>query len=191
MSNNQNFNNRLSDYVEVNVRIQKFWEKHPQGRIETHILKWTDDGLIVVEAFVYRDASDEKPTANGHAQEREGSSQVNKTSALENCETSAVGRALANAGFEIKKSVASREEVANATHQQVQPQSKLKNVQGLATPEQKNQVGVLLKKIGMTKPEFNEILLALDIANYSELTQDQWKRLVDNIATYDRKEAAQ
>ena len=108
--------NALKDYVEVNVRIMKFYEKYPNGRILTDIVSW-QDGVIVMKATVYRDETD-VIAATGHAYEKEGSSFINKTSALENCETSACGRALAMLGFEIKKSVASREEVANAQLQQ-------------------------------------------------------------------------
>ena len=108
--------NALKDYVEVNVRIMKFYEKYPEGRIITELVKWEDD-TIVMKATAYRDDKD-IPASTGYAYEKEGSSFINKTSALENCETSAVGRCLAILGFEIKKSVASREEVANAQLQQ-------------------------------------------------------------------------
>lgn len=110
----------LASYVEVNVRIAKFWEKFPNGRIATEIYSWKD-GVVVVKAAAYRDITDEHPAATGFAYEKEGAGMVNKTSALENGETSAVGRALAILGFEIKKSVASKEEVANAMQQQKQP----------------------------------------------------------------------
>lgn len=106
----------LKDYVEVNVRIMKFYEKYPEGRILTEIVKWENE-VIVMKATAYRDNS-EVPASTGYAYEKEGSSFINKTSVLENCETSAVGRALAILGFEIKKSVASKEEVANAQLQQ-------------------------------------------------------------------------
>ncbi len=102
----------LKDYVEVNIRIMKFYEKYPEGRILTEIVSWENE-VIVMKATVYR-GSEEVIAATGFAYEKEGSNFINKTSALENCETSAVGRALAILGFEIKKSVASYEEVANA-----------------------------------------------------------------------------
>lgn len=110
----------LASYVEVNVRIGKFWDKHPNGRLATQIYSWLD-GVVVVKAEAYRNIDDAVPAATGFAYERENSSYINKTSALENAETSAVGRALAILGFEIKKSVASKEEVANAMQQQKQP----------------------------------------------------------------------
>lgn len=103
----------LKDYVEVNVRVERFYEKYPNGRIITEIISW-ENGIVVMKASVYRDMADQVPSATGHAYEKEGSTFINKTSALENCETSAVGRALAMLGFEIKKSIASKEEVENA-----------------------------------------------------------------------------
>ena len=109
----------LKDYVEVNKRIELFWQKYPNGRIETDIKSWID-GVIVMVARVWKDGTDQQASATGHAYEKEGSTYINKTSALENCETSAVGRALAILGFEIKKSVASKEEVENAVAQQDQ-----------------------------------------------------------------------
>jgi hypothetical protein len=106
----------LSNYVEVNVRVEKFWELYPHGRIITKIVSF-ENGTIVMKASIYKDAEDLRPDATGHAYEKENGSFINKTSAIENCETSAVGRALGIMGFEIKKSIASKEEVANAVHQ--------------------------------------------------------------------------
>lgn len=114
-------NDALKDYVEVNVRIERFYQKYPNGRINTNIQS-LDNGVVIMRADVFREAADQVPAATGHAYEKEGSSYINRTSYIENCETSAVGRALAILGFEIKKSVASKEEVANAKHQQQQSQ---------------------------------------------------------------------
>lgn len=102
----------LENYVEVNVRIEKFYEKYPEGSIQTEITH-LDDTKVIIKAYAYRDREDTKP-ATGHAMEKEGSSFINKTSHIENCETSAVGRALALLGFEVKKNIASKEEVENA-----------------------------------------------------------------------------
>jgi hypothetical protein len=105
-----NFN--LDEYIGVNERIEKFYEKYPEGSLQTEIVS-NANGEVIIKAYAYRNSEDKHPTT-GHAMEKEGSSFINKTSHIENCETSAVGRALAMMGFEIKKSVASREEVANA-----------------------------------------------------------------------------
>ena len=80
--------------------------------------------VAIIKAYAYRDREDTRP-ATGHAYEKENSSFINKTSYIENCETSAVGRALAMLGFEIKKSIASKEEVENAKLQQQPAQPKI------------------------------------------------------------------
>ena len=103
----------LADYVPVSERLETFWEEYPNGRIDTAVVS-NAGGKVVIKASVYRDAADPHPTATGHAHEVEGQGLVNQTSALENCETSAVGRALALMGYEIKRGIASREEMAAA-----------------------------------------------------------------------------
>lgn len=100
----------LKDYETVETRIARFWEAHPQGRIATDLIAYGQQ--FIVKAEVFRDSNDSVPYASGYAEEMVGSSPVNKTSALENCETSAIGRALANGGFATKGKRASREEMA-------------------------------------------------------------------------------
>lgn len=109
----------LKDYVEVNQRVIEFWQKYPNGRIHTEILSW-ENGVIVIKASGYRDIADVNPFSIGHAYEKEGAGMINATSALENGETSAVGRMLGLGGFSAKKSIASKEEVENAIAQQEQ-----------------------------------------------------------------------
>ncbi len=105
----------LDDYVTVNTRIAGFYEKWPDGAIRTVLLSEPCAKTVVFRAEAYRDYHDvENPVSVGHAHEIEGVGMVNQTSAMENCETSAVGRALAMAGFEVTKGVASREEMAAA-----------------------------------------------------------------------------
>jgi len=100
----------LEDYETVEDRLVKFWDKFPSGRVETTLIDRTENQFIVV-ASIYREATDEMPFSMGMAQEVIGVGMVNKTSALENCETSAVGRALANGGFATRGKRASREEM--------------------------------------------------------------------------------
>ena len=103
------------EYAEVNQRIKAFRMVYPQGDIKTSLIT-LNDGICIMEANIYDDAG--KHLASGTAYEKENSSFINKTSYIENCETSAVGRALGMAGFGIDTSVASFEEVANAIQQQ-------------------------------------------------------------------------
>lgn len=108
-----------NDYEDVDTRLHRFYERHPMGRIITTLEDATEDRFIVCAA-VYRSDQDERPAATGYAQEVVGSSPVNRTSALENCETSAVGRALANLGLSPKGARPSREEMTKARKQEEQ-----------------------------------------------------------------------
>ena len=102
------------EYAEVNQRIKAFRMLYPEGTIETDLLS-NENGVCIFKASVW---NGEVLLGEGTAYEKEGSSFINKTSYIENCETSAVGRALGMAGFGIDTSVASFEEVANAIQQQ-------------------------------------------------------------------------
>ena len=103
------------DYAEVPQRIKAFRSLFPNGAIETSIIS-NDNQMVVMKATV-RD-EEGHVLGEGHAYEKESSSFINKTSYIENCETSAVGRALGMCGFGIDTSVASYEEVANAINNQ-------------------------------------------------------------------------
>lgn len=102
---------KVGDYVEVNQRIKAFRQVYPTGTISTEILS-LDNGVVMMKATILDD--DGKTLATGLAYEKESSSFINKTSFIENCETSAIGRALGFCGFGIDSSVASAEEVENA-----------------------------------------------------------------------------
>jgi hypothetical protein len=105
-------NDRFEDYVPVAERLEKFYERFPDGRVITHIIEHNlESGFVLMRAEVYRSPDDAQPAATGHAFEVRGESYVNKTSYIENCETGAVGRALALLGFEVKRGIASREEL--------------------------------------------------------------------------------
>lgn len=101
-------------YAEVNQRIKAFRMLYPEGFIETELLQM-QDGIVTMSAKAgyYKDGQ-KIVLATGTAQEKESSSYINKTSYVENCETSAVGRALGMMGIGIDASIASAEEVENA-----------------------------------------------------------------------------
>lgn len=123
------------DYSEVNQRIKAFRMVYPSGTIETKMIS-NADGVCIFKAYIYGEPYQYKNQtadnvvvdtmhrgellATGTAYEKENSTFINKTSYIENCETSAVGRALGMAGFGIDTSVASAEEVQNAMENQKQ-----------------------------------------------------------------------
>lgn len=106
------------EYAEVNQRVLAFWELFPTGRIITKLI--SDNGeRCDFECAVYAKEEDERPVATGHAfEEKKG--MINSTSYIENCETSAVGRALGMLGIGATNALASTEEVKNAVAQQQQ-----------------------------------------------------------------------
>jgi hypothetical protein len=100
----------LDDYETVEERLVKFWKDYKDGQIHTKLLE-SSAGRFIVEASIYRTEADARPWTTGLAEETIQGRGVNATSALENCETSAIGRALANAGYATKGKRASREEM--------------------------------------------------------------------------------
>ncbi len=108
----QSRGNPIQDYVTVAERIEKFYERYPEGRIITNIIEHdAERGFILMRTEVYRHPEDTLPAATGHAYEYRDAGYVQKTSYIEVCETSACGRALALCGFEVKRGIASREEL--------------------------------------------------------------------------------
>ena len=107
----------LDDYETVEERLVKYWKDHPDGQIHTEILEHTASRFIV-KASIFRTEADARPWTTGVAEETIQGRGVNATSALENCETSAIGRALANAGYATKGKRASREEMSKVAAKQ-------------------------------------------------------------------------
>ena len=108
----------LDNYETVEDRLKKFWSDNPNGRIETHVAKTNDEGtMVIVKALVYKDFDDEKAVASGYAQEFKGQGGfANNEAWLENCETSAIGRALANWKYQgSDKARPSREEMSKTS----------------------------------------------------------------------------
>ena len=144
------------DYAEVNQRIKAFRMVYPDGFIEPRLIS-DSDGVCTFKAEVgfYKDTDNgARPIVLGvgHAQEKEDSSFINKTSYIENCETSAVGRALGMAGFGIDTSVASADEVQTAIENQNKDEELTpvlipteEDAQSVATEEQVAQIEKLCK----------------------------------------------
>jgi hypothetical protein len=114
MSNSGIVNIRGKEYQTVALRVQKFREAHPEWELSTEIIE-ANEKFVIMQARIYN--YEGKCIATGHAEEFRAASQINSTSALENAETSAIGRALAAAGWGGTE-FASANEVQNAIHQQ-------------------------------------------------------------------------
>ena len=153
------------EYVEVNERVKHFREDYPDWCIETEMLS-NDDGVCVFKATI----KDENGVAKavGHAYEKESSSFINKTSYIENCETSAVGRALGMAGFGIDTSVASYEEVGNAIANQEANK-----------PITKGQVKCLVKLAEAKGSDLSEICDYFGVGTLEEMTAEEYGKCLD------------
>lgn len=158
-------------YGEVTERIKAFRYVYPQGTIETELL--SNDGEIgkrtcIFRAKVYNEQG--YLLGSGTAYEQEGNSYINKTSYIENCETSAVGRALSMAGFSIGTTVMSYEEISNADLQQelLQPitEVNLKVLQGL------------IKQCDEKKIAYQNILTENSITDLKELNKGQYGKIL-------------
>ena len=110
----------LEDYETVEERLVKFWKDNPDGRIDTTLVESTLQRFIV-KASVFRTEVDAQAWTTGYAEETVSTRGVNSTSALENCETSAIGRALANAGYVTKGKRPSREEMSKVKASEPKP----------------------------------------------------------------------
>lgn len=129
------------DYAEVNQRIKAFRMVYPNGSITTEIVSLVD-GVVTMKTTIKDNEGNVLST--GYAYEKENSTFINKTSFIENCETSAVGRALGMCGFGIDTSVASAEEVRNAIENQKpnnnQPKDETKPQQNKQTKPHKDEL---------------------------------------------------
>ena len=141
------------EYAQVNERIKAFRYLFPTGTIETELISNTN-GVAVFKAVV---RIGETVLGVGHAYEKEGSSFINKTSYIENCETSAVGRALGMAGFGIDTSVASAEEVQTAILNQEQKCEEC-GQEIMDTVIKGGNIWPAAKIIGYSQRRFNRIL---------------------------------
>ena len=154
------------DYAEVNQRIKAFRMLYPNGSIQTSIVS-IENGICVIKATVFDEEG--KIIGTGHAYEKEGSTFINKTSYIENCETSAVGRALGMCGIGIDTSVASYEEVQNAIMQQ-----ESEKVQKSLIDQPKKTVLInTIKKKGV---EVEKVLDRYGLKSVDDMTMEEWMK---------------
>lgn len=133
------------EYAEVNQRVKAFRMVYPEGFILTEMLS-NENGVCVFKATV---GNGNETFATGTAFEKEESSYINKTSYIENCETSAVGRALGMCGFGIDTSICSAEELTNAINNQTERKASPKQVEVLAKMYTGENLTKLLQKNGV------------------------------------------
>ena len=198
----------LDNYETVEDRLVKFWHDHPDGRIATMMEDITaDKSMVVFRCDVYFHADDHKAKASGYAEETRNSSPVNKTSFVENCETSAIGRALANCGYAAKGSRPSREEMEKVQRApQVDPQHELtptqvasmfkgseqisnvpkpapaiKNPGASASPKQVGLIKSIIRGQGMTEAEGNEyagVVVGRAITSLNDISMGEASQLI-------------
>ena len=166
----------LDNYAPVADRLALFWADNPNGRIVTEII--VDDGTrIVFRAAVYRALEDDRPVATGYAEEIRGSSNVNRTSALENAETSAVGRCLSNWKYQASTERPSREEMTKVARYEGHTTPNTMSPRSAGEPPSQKQLG-MLKALGSTarpatKREASELIDKLKNGVATGLTMAQ------------------
>lgn len=161
------------EYAEVNQRIKAFRQVYPTGAILTDMLS-NENGVCVFKATCgYYEDSSFNVLGTGTAYEKESSSYINKTSYIENCETSAVGRALGMCGFGIDTSVASAEEVQNAINNQGEDEPK---AEPKATP---NQIAVLKK--AYVGANLTKLLEANNLATIEDMSLTKASEIISKL----------
>ena len=163
-----NFN--LNDYETVESRLNRYAKDFPDFRVKTEIVKYSEN-TILIQAWVYKDAAQQELNlfhGSGLAEETRGDGFVNKTSHVENCETSAIGRALANANYSGDKRP-SREEMQKvqrlSTEAAPRPITQAPvTIDNTASPAQIKFVGIL-QKVGKISMDINPLTLTKDAAS--------------------------
>lgn len=112
----------MDDYVPVNERIEQFYNAFPEGSLESEIVELTER-RVTVKAYAYRKPDDPRPGIGHSSLTIPGSTPYTRGSEIENAETSAWGRAIAALGFEVKRGIASAEEIRNKSNQPPSPAS--------------------------------------------------------------------
>lgn len=150
------------DYVPVTERVKEFHRIFPDYKLLTDIVHFDENSVIMVAKIYDQDG---KLVANGHAQEDRNASNINKTSYVENCETSAVGRAIGMLGIGIDASMASADEVANAVDRQ----------EALKQKVNKNCISSLKMLAEEKGSDFSSILSYYDLDKVEDMTMEQWQ----------------
>lgn len=168
-------------YAPVNERIKAFRKMYPEGRILTDIVAETDT-TITVSAAVYKDAT--TVLATGHAKEFKNGSWINKSSYLENCETSAIGRALGMLGIGIDAAICSADELQSAEIEQDR----------IRTEEvRKQKIGIdraiaLLEEIEKRNINVKKLSEQYGVERLEDLTEEQHRSVIARLNDYDKNQ---
>lgn len=174
------------EYKTVALRVNEFRESHKQSfSLESEIVS-IDAEVVVMKAFIRDLSKEDRPVvAVGHAEEKRAASTINKTSALENCETSAYGRALAAFGL-AGTEFASADEVAQAISQQNAPAAKWKpSPDKLASDNQKMFIANLLRQHGVESNDMKE-WLADKYGIIGDMSQSDAQMIIDDLNTKEK-----
>lgn len=169
----------LSQYATVEERLQKFWEDHPEGAVVTEIAHREGDAVIF-KASVYFERGG-CLVATGFAEEIRDASPVNRTSFIENAETSAIGRALANCNYQMKKRP-SRQEMEKANRRNAPAESTVGSASAPDTlaPAQRKTLADLTTDLGLNKKfrPYASKVLGREIKDVAEITKAEATKLI-------------
>ena len=169
------------DYVLVSDRVLFFNEAYKNGSIITHLISEPNSEMVVIKAKATPDMANSERYFTGYSQAKWGEGMVNKTAALENCETSAVGRALAMMGIGVIDSVASADEMKKAGV--VQHQNPMTG-SNLATPAQVKLMFRLGAGTGIDEETFKDMIREkFSIKSITELTKSQASQVINELQT--------
>lgn len=171
---------RGKSYAEVKERVKAFRTLYPEGFIRTTILS-NENGMVVFMAEVgYYDDDGSVVLATGHAYERE-KGPINGTSYIENCETSAVGRALGMLGIGIDTAIASADEMSSAVsaREQAEVAAEIKKAEVATIDETK--VAVLTQKLVEANIPMEKVFKLYKVKSLADMTVKQWDNAMKNI----------
>lgn len=194
-------------YIEVKDRIEKFYEKFPDGTIQSELIEYMPQtgehkGHVIFKAKAYRTPVDTLPGVGHSMLEIPGKTPFTQGSEMENAETSAWGRALAAMGFEVKKSIASADEVRIKAG--ANPGAETQRSEGndtvsgppatpadkIATSGMHRKIHALAKNIGVSETELSLLRVALtDKTSASEFTYDDADKMMAALASRETYEA--
>ena len=175
----------LDNYETVEDRLKKFWKDYPNGRIETEVIHITEDGTCVtIRSEIYKDMEDARPVATGIAQETKGQGGfANADAWMENCETSAIGRALANWKYQgSDKARPSREEMSKVQVEKKPVKKPTKQELDAMNKVVDEMVAEPTNTTGDVGKQLNQLLEAMipDEALRQTIKQNAYKELVNN-----------